>query len=109
MLSRRSTTTRDDSRAPRPPCTVQDEVDALRARITAEGERVSKRRPAIFDTPRRSTQNTPCEVAILEPTHVGEPDATSENAEELYALQEEMVGGSTVSYTHLTLPTIYSV
>ena len=33
-------------------------------------------------------------MAILEPTHVGEPDATSENAEGLYALQGEMVDGS---------------
>ena len=73
---------------------AQDEGDALRARIIAEGERVSKRRQAAFATPTRSTQKTQRQVAILEPTQVGEPDAPSENAEELYAFPGEIVDGS---------------
>ena len=73
---------------------AQDEGDALRARIIAEVERVSKRRQAAFPTPTRSTQKTQRQVAVLEPTHIGEPDVTSENAEGLYALQGEMVHGS---------------
>ena len=62
--------------------------------IRDRDERVSKRRQAAFATPTRSTQKNQRQVAILEPTHVGEPDATSENAEGLYALQGEMVDGS---------------
>ena len=73
---------------------AQDEGDAIRARIIAEGERVSKRLQAALATPTRSKQKTQRQVAILEPTHVGEPNATSENAEGLYALQGEMVHGS---------------
>ena len=65
----------------------QDEVDALRARIISEGERISERRQAAFPTATRSTQKNQRQVAILEPIHVGEPYPTSENAEGLYALQ----------------------
>ena len=73
---------------------AQDEGTALRARIIGEDQGVSKRRQAAYATLTRSTQKTQRQVAVLEATHVGEPDATSENAEGLYTLQGEVVDGS---------------
>ena len=72
----------------------QDEGDGVLARIIPEGERVIKQQQSTFATPTRSTQKTERPVAILEPTPVGGPDATSKNAEGLYALQDEIVDGS---------------